>query len=212
MQRRQFLKFLSTLGIAPTSALGFSGLPLEFDLGQTPGDVTLMHFTDCHAQLLPLYFREPEINLGTGQRIGKPPHLVGLDFLEFFAVKPDTRAAYAMTHLNFTEAAERYGKMGGLAHLATLIKQIRSQRGPSNSLLLDGGDSWQGSATALWSQGRDMLGACNLLEVDAMTGHWEFTYGERQVMANIADFNGDFVAHNADMFSRWANERNLVVL
>ncbi len=159
-------------------------------------NVTLMHFTDCHAQLLPVYYREPAVNSGVGAAKGLPPHLVGRQFLDFFGIKADTSLAYAFTHLNFAEAAQIYGKMGGFAHLATMIKQVRHMCGHENTLLLDGGDSWQGSATALWTKGQDMLAACNLLGVDVMTGHWEFTYGSGQTLANIKQFNGEFIAQN----------------
>ncbi|MGR9072271.1 MAG: thiosulfohydrolase SoxB [Gammaproteobacteria bacterium] len=195
MIRRDFLRLLTAAGLSPLAASCISGLP-EGARGDSFGNLTLMHFTDCHAQLLPVYFREPAVNLGMGRHRGRPPHLVGSAFLDFFGIKPDTAEAYAFTPLNFTEAARLYGKMGGFAHLASLIKGIRHSRGPENCLLLDGGDSWQGSATALWTRGRDMLGAANLLGVDVMTGHWEFTYGSRQVLQNIAEFDGDFVAQN----------------
>ncbi|MGR8951541.1 MAG: thiosulfohydrolase SoxB, partial [Gammaproteobacteria bacterium] len=113
-----------------------------------------------------------------------------------FGIRPDSREAYAFTHLNFADAALRYGRMGGFAELATLIKTIRNARGPENTLLLDGGDSWQGSGTALWTQGRDMIAASNLLGVDAMTGHWEFTYGKQAVFDNLQAFQGKLIAHN----------------
>ncbi len=160
------------------------------------GNATLLHFTDCHAQLLPVYFREPAVNIGVGENRGRPPYLTGQQFLDFYGFKPGSAEAYAFTHLDFTEAASVYGKMGGFAHLSTLIKQIRQSRGYENTLLLDGGDNWQGSATALWTKGQDMLEASNLLGVDIMTGHWEFTYGSRQVLDNIARFRGEFIAQN----------------
>jgi sulfur-oxidizing protein SoxB len=160
------------------------------------GNATLMHFTDCHAQLLPIYYREPSINIGYAFNKGLTRHLSGKDFLNFFGIKANSREAYAFTHLDFAEAARIYGKMGGFAHLATLIKQIRNARGHENTLLLDGGDSWQGSATALWTQGKDMIAACNLLGVDGMTGHWEFTYGSANVLTNIKLFKGEFIAQN----------------
>jgi len=160
------------------------------------GNATLLHFTDSHAQLLPIYFREPSINLGVGDAKRFPPHLVGRQFLAYFGMKPGSREAYAFSHVNFAELATVYGKMGGYAHLATLIKRIRKARGRENTLLLDGGDSWQGSATALWTQGQDMIAVSNLLGVDMMTGHWEFTYGSAQVLKNIGRFKGEFLAHN----------------
>ncbi|WAK02945.1 thiosulfohydrolase SoxB [Methylobacter sp. YRD-M1] len=191
MNRRHFLQCLALLGLS-----GCAGRPAElYDLPEF-GNATLLHFTDCHAQLLPIYFREPAVNIGVGENRNKPPHLTGQQFLDFYGIKPGSAEAYAFTHLDFVEMAHVYGKMGGFAHLATLIKQIRQARGHENTLLLDGGDSWQGSATALWTKGRDMVEASNLLGVDIMTGHWEFTYGSRQVLDNIARFRGEFIAQN----------------
>jgi sulfur-oxidizing protein SoxB len=139
------------------------------------GNLSLLHVTDVHAQLLPVYFREPSVNLGPGE----PPHLVGTAFLKHYGIAPGSALAHAFTHLDFEILARRYGKVGGYAHLATLVKRLRASR--PHALLLDGGDSWQGSATALWSEGADMIGAQKLLGVDAMTAHWEFTYGAERV-------------------------------
>jgi len=160
------------------------------------GNVTLMHMTDCHAQLLPIYFREPSVNLGLGEARGRPPHIVGEAFLKYYGIQPNTPEAYAFTYLNFVEAAKTYGKVGGFAHLRTLVKRLRNEHGPDRTLLMDGGDTWQGSGTAYWTRGKDMVGACNLLGVDVMTGHWEFTYKDAEVIDNIKDFKGDFVAQN----------------
>ena len=196
MDRRQFIQSLSLLGMAPSALLGCSRSSSEwYDLPDF-GNASLLHFTDCHAQLLPVYFREPSVNLGVGANNGLPPHLVGKQFLEYFGIKQLTAEAHAFTYLDFAEMARVYGKMGGFAHLATLIKQLREERGVENTLLLDGGDSWQGSATALWTQGQDMVNACNLLGVDVMTGHWEFTYGSQRVLDNLEKFKGQFVAQN----------------
>jgi sulfur-oxidizing protein SoxB len=155
-----------------------------------------MHFTDCHAQLLPVYFREPNVNLGLGDAFNRPPHLVGDALLEHASIEPGSEFAHAVSYLDFTELAQRFGKVGGFAHLRTLVKRLREESGPGNSLLLDGGDTWQGSGTAYWTRGRDMVGACNLLGVDVMTGHWEFTYLDEEVLHNIDEFAGDFVAQN----------------
>ena len=160
------------------------------------GNVTLMHMTDCHAQLMPIYFREPSVNLGLGKAFGQPPHLVGDKFLKYFGIQPNTLAAHAFTYLDYVEAAKTYGKVGGFAHLRTLVKRLRADMGADKTLLLDGGDTWQGSGTAYWTRGKDMVRACNLLGVDVMTGHWEFTYRDSEVMDNIREFNGDFVSQN----------------
>ena len=144
------------------------------------GNVSLLHFTDCHAQLLPIYYREPSINLGVGSAEGKVPHLVGVPLLNAFGIQPGSRQAYAFSHLDFYAAARAYGKVGGFAHLATLVKRLKASR--PNALLLDGGDSWQGSATTLWTAGQDMVEAALTLGVDVMTGHWEFTHGAERVL------------------------------
>jgi S-sulfosulfanyl-L-cysteine sulfohydrolase len=143
------------------------------------GNVSFLHMTDCHAQLKPVYFREPSVNLGVGAMAGKLPHLVGDHLLKFARIPAGSADAYALTCLDFDQAAQRYGKVGGFAHLATLVKRLRASR--PGALLLDGGDTWQGSATSLWTKGQDMVDACKLLGVDIMTGHWEFTYGMERV-------------------------------
>ncbi|MGR8934409.1 MAG: thiosulfohydrolase SoxB [Gammaproteobacteria bacterium] len=196
MRRRLFLQALGLAGWMPDVLSGHIQHAEDYYALPVFGNATLMHFSDCHAQLLPVYFREPAVNIGTGESNRQGTHLTGQEWLRFFGVTPGTRAAYAFTHLNFTDAAHAFGKMGGFAHLATLIHKIRAERGAENTLLLDGGDTWQGSATALWTQGRDMLQVCNALGVDVMTGHWEFTYGSAQLLRNIAAFQGRFVAHN----------------
>ena len=143
------------------------------------GNVSLLHFTDCHGQLVPGLYREPSVNLGFGAAEGQPPHLVGEALLKRFGIKPGTIDAHAFTYLDFTAAARTYGKVGGFAHLATLVKRLKASR--PGALLLDGGDTWQGSATALWTKGQDMVDACKLLGVDMMTGHWDFTLGTDRV-------------------------------
>ena len=161
------------------------------------GNVSFLHITDCHAQLKPIYFREPSVNLGLGDMQGRLPHLVGEQLLKAAGMKNGTAAAHALTYLDFEQAAQRYGKVGGFAHLATLVKRMRASR--PGALLLDGGDTWQGSGTALWTRGQDMVDACKLLGVDAMTGHFEFTLGMQRVQEIVEkDFAGkvDFVAQN----------------
>jgi sulfur-oxidizing protein SoxB len=161
------------------------------------GQVSFLHMTDCHAQLLPIHFREPSINMGIAGMNGKLPHLVGEHLLKAAGLRPGTPAAHALTYLDFDNAARRYGKVGGFAHLATLVKQLKASR--PGALLLDGGDTWQGSGTSLWTKGQDMVDACKLLGVDIMTGHWEFTLGMERVKEIIEkDFDGkvDFIAQN----------------
>jgi len=200
VKRRDFLRTLaaaSAAGLpladeparAQTSAEGF------YDVRRF-GNVHLLHFTDCHAQLLPGYYREPSVNLGVGAAAGKPPHLVGEALLRHFALKTRTRQAYAFTYLDFADAARTYGKLGGFAHLATLVKRLKADR--PGALLLDGGDTWQGSATALWTRGGDMVEATKQLGVDIMTAHWEFTYGADRVQELVGALKGhtEFVAQN----------------
>ena len=187
MQRREFLRLLGFAAAAGASLRpGVSEAQAAGEMYDLPafGNLSLLHITDVHAQLLPVYFREPGFNIGTGQSDGQPPHLVGEALLAHFGLRPGTALAHAYTHLDFERAARRYGKVGGFAYLATLLKRIRAQR--PHALLLDGGDSWQGSATALWTQGADMIGAQKLLGVDIMTGHWEFTYGAERVTQAVA--------------------------
>jgi sulfur-oxidizing protein SoxB len=205
LNRREFLQLLAAAGVAGT------GLPRAFAAGDADklydvppfGNVSFLHFTDTHAQLKPVYFREPSINIGVGAARGKPPHLVGRAFLKQFGIAAGTREAHAFTYLDFAEAARRYGKVGGFAHLATLIRQLRASR-PKRTLLLDGGDTWQGSATSLWTRGQDMVDACKLLGVDIMTGHWEFTYGAERVLEIVnKDLKGhiEFLAQNVNDIS-----------
>jgi len=198
-------EFLNVLGAASAAGLALgryadadaqtaqSGL---YDLAPF-GNVSLLHMTDCHAQLLPVWFREPSVNLGVGDMAGRLPHLVGEHLLKAVGVPAGTPTAHALTYLDFDQAARRYGRVGGFAHLATLVKMFKASR--PGALLLDGGDTWQGSATSLWTNAQDMVDACKLLGVDVMTGHWEFTYGMERVKEIVEkDFKGavDFVAQN----------------
>jgi len=201
LTRREFLQILA---VAAAHGMPLAGRAAQtergdalYDLPGPRGNVTLLHFTDCHAQLNPVHFREPDVNIGVHAAWGKPPHLVGEALLKHFRIEPKTRLAHAFTYLDFENAARRFGKVGGFAHLATLIKRMRAQR--PGALLLDGGDNWQGSATALWTGAQDMVDASKLLGVDAMTGHWEFTYGAARVQEVIKkDFAGkiEFLAQN----------------
>ncbi len=204
LSRREFLQILAAAGAAgfPLS----DGIAAPGSAGKGPsnpyelppfGNVSLLHYTDCHAQLLPVYFREPNINLGVGGMKGHPPHLVGKHFLQYYGIQPGTLEAHAFTYLDFVEAARKYGKVGGFAHLRTLVKHLRAQR--PGALLLDGGDTWQGSGTSLWTNAQDMVDAQKLLGVDVMTPHWEMTFGADRVKEIVdKDFAGkiDFVAQN----------------
>ncbi|MEH6504075.1 MAG: thiosulfohydrolase SoxB [Cycloclasticus sp.] len=199
MNRREFNQLLAAgavAGILPKTSLALSNLQPNYDIPHK-GNARLLHITDCHAQLMPIYFREPSVNIGLHEALGRTPHVVGEAFLKKNNFNKNSIEAHAFTYLNFNSAAREYGKVGGFAHLSTLIKSLRSSAGGNeNSLLLDGGDTWQGSATAYWTRGKDMVQAANLLGVDIMTGHWEFTYQDDEVFANVDDFNGEFLAQN----------------
>ena len=198
-------EFLQVIGCAAAAGLAL-GRHAEADAATAQrglydiprfGRVSLLHMTDCHAQLLPLRFREPSVNLGVGPMRGRPPHLIGEALLKAAGLRPGTAAAHAFTHLDFERASRRYGRLGGFAHLATLVKTLKASR--PGALLLDGGDTWQGSATALWTQAQDMVEAAKALGVDVMTGHWEFTYGMQRVKQIVEqDLAGriDFLAQN----------------
>ena len=201
MDRREFLNVLAIasaagLPLASREALAAADGGKLYDLPRF-GNVSLLHMTDCHAQLVPIHFREPDVNLGIAGAAGKAPHLVGEHLLKAFGIRKGSVEAHAFTYLDFAQAAKTYGKVGGFAHLATLVKSLKASR--PGALLLDGGDTWQGSATALWSNGQDMVDACKALGVDVMTGHWEFTLGAERVKQIVEkDFKGvvDFVAQN----------------
>src|SRR5574343_2065872 len=201
MNRRDFLQVLA---VAAAGGLSLHSNPSEaakaaarmYDLPRF-GSVSLLHMTDCHAQLLPIHFREPDVNLGIGPMAGQVPHLVGEHLLRHFGIRPGTPEAHAFTYLDFVKAAKTYGKVGGFAHLATLVKQLKASR--PGSLLLDGGDTWQGSGLSLWTKAQDMVDACKALGVDVMKLHWEATYGEARVKEiEEKDFAGkvDIVAQN----------------
>lgn len=159
------------------------------------GNVTLVHITDIHAQLKPIYFREPSVNVGVGEVRGLPPHVTGADFLKLYDIQPGTPEAYALTYDDFTSLAKSYGRMGGIDRVATVLKSIRSERG-DNTLLLDGGDTWQGSYTSLKTEGQDMIEVMNALKPDAMTGHWEFTYGTDRVQEAVESLDFPFLGGN----------------
>ncbi len=200
LSRREFLQALAAAAAAglPLDSRGASGDAAFYDFPRF-GSLSLLHFTDCHAQLLPVYFREPSANIGVASSMNRPPHVVGEALLKMFRIRPGTREAYGFSHLDFAAAARRYGRLGGFAHLATLVKKLRAER--KASLLLDGGDSWQGSATSLWTRGQDMIEAQKLLGVEVMTGHWEFTYGAERVKEVVGkDFAGriEFLAQNVE--------------
>lgn len=202
LSKREFLQVLGAASVAGMGLGRWSDADAQtaasalYDLPRF-GNVSFLHMTDCHAQLRPIHFREPNVNLGIGAMQGQLPHLVGEHLLKVAKVPAGSAEAHALTYLDFEAAARRYGKVGGFSHLATLVKRLKASR--PGALLLDGGDTWQGSATSLWTNGQDMVDACKLLGVDVMTGHWEFTLGMQRVKEIVEkDFAGkvDFIAQN----------------
>jgi sulfur-oxidizing protein SoxB len=201
LTRREFVQVTAAAGLMYGAAGGLGAAAAAQEITQAKllefqpvGQVTLLHFTDIHAQLVPVYFREPAINIGVGEDAETPPHLTGEHFLKYFKMKAQTPAAYALTMDDYLPLAREYGKLGGLDRMATLIKAIKAQR--PGVLLLDGGDSWQGSYTSLKERGADMVRAMNALGVEAMTGHWEFTYGQDRVSELIKRLKFPFLAGN----------------
>ncbi|WEJ61760.1 5'-nucleotidase C-terminal domain-containing protein [Thiomicrorhabdus lithotrophica] len=209
LNRREFLHVMSmaaAAGMLPGTASAMSGgadkaaiAKASDEIYNQPmkGKVRLLHITDTHAQLKPIYFREPNVNLGTGPAFGKLPHVVGTKLLKEIGVEENTPLAHAFSYLNFQDASMQYGKVGGFAHVKTLLDKLREQAGgQNNTLTMDGGDLWHGSGTALFTRGMDMVEASNLLGVDIMTGHWEFTYKAEEVLKNLNAFKGEFLAQN----------------
>jgi len=200
MNRREFLQMLAVAAASGMAIDSKKALAGDLDLYNLPrfGNVSFMHMTDCHAQLMPIYFREPNVNIGIAGAAGRPPHLVGEHLLRYFKIQPGSREAHAFSYIDFAQAARTYGRVGGFAHLKTLVDKIRASR--PGSLLLDGGDTWQGSATSLWTNAQDMVDACIALGVNVMTPHWEMTFGAERVQEVVNnDFKKaglDFVAQN----------------
>ena len=204
--RRDFLQYAlnagfvlgaSGLGANPTRALAQQKLTqddlLKFD---SKGQVTLLHFTDCHAQLKPVFFRPPDTNIGVAAYAGVPPHLVAEGFLDYFGIEKGSPYAYAHTMVDYVDLARTYGQLGGLDRTATLVKAIRAERGDDKVLFLDGGDTWQGSYSSLKTNGMDMVECMKLLKPDAMTGHWEFTFGEDRFLELVDAMGYPFLASN----------------
>tara|TARA_R110002050_G_scaffold117596_5_gene234444 strand:+ start:41899 stop:43587 length:1689 start_codon:yes stop_codon:yes gene_type:complete len=202
ISRREFFHLAAASAVVTGSSMPFGRAMASQAMTQKEllsfdslGQVTLLHFTDMHAQLTPIYFREPSFNLGVGEVKGLPPHITGRDFLKKFNIDEGTPEAYALSSEDFSALAREYGRVGGVDRMATLVKAIRAER-PNNTLFLDGGDTWQGSYTALKTGGEDMVRVQNALGVDAMTAHWEFTFGEERVNELKDTLNFPFLAGN----------------
>ena len=196
MRRRDVLHMLTAAalaGVTPTSLTRAAEVDDLYDIGRF-GNARVLHMTDTHAQLTPGHFREPSVNIGISTMAGRPPHIVGEAFLKHFGIAPNTRAAHAFTCLDYTDAARKFGRLGGFAHLKTLIDRLRAET--PGAILLDGGDLWQGSGLADALHGADMVEAANLLGIEAMASHWEFTYGEDRLRENLKNFKGEFLAQN----------------
>ncbi len=202
LSRREFVYMMAVLGSAPVFANSHTRIvettkKLEDYYKLKPfGNVRLLHMTDSHAQLLPVYFREPSVNLGLFGNLGKPPHIVGDKFLDYYGIKGNKRLEYAFSCVNFEKHAKVMGRTGGFAQIKTAVDYLRDSFGKDKTLLMDGGDTWQGTATALYTRGKDMVGAMNLLGVDVAVGHWEFTYKAEEVLANVKELKAEFLAQN----------------
>ncbi|RXJ84028.1 thiosulfohydrolase SoxB [Arcobacter sp. CECT 8985] len=201
LSRREFIYMMAVLGAAPVFANSHTRMTNTNKLSdyyklKPFGNARLLHMTDSHAQLIPLYFREPSVNLGFHENYGKPPHIVGEKFLDYYGIKNNKRLEYAYTCVDFEKHAKAMGKTGGYAQIKTVVDYLKNTFGDDKTLLLDGGDTWQGSATALWTRGKDMVGAMNLLGVDVAVGHWEFTYKAKEVLENVKLLNAEFLAQN----------------
>jgi len=202
LTRRDFIKILgagSTAGLISNGQAFHTSLSSQENMYEVPktGNARILHITDTHGNLLPNYFREPNVNLGFGDTFGKLPHVVGNNLLKQIGVKPGSPEAYAFTYNNFEDLADKYGKTGGFGQIKTVLESLReSAGGVQNTLTVDGGDTWQGSGTSLWTRGADMVEATNMLGVDVMVGHWEFTYKEAETLKNIGFFKGDFLGQN----------------
>jgi S-sulfosulfanyl-L-cysteine sulfohydrolase len=203
--RREFLQATAAAsalmlgsGLGPLGRVAAQQRLTEADITRFDplGSVTILHVTDTHAQLMPLYFREPSVNLGVGEAKGLPPHLTDAEFRKAFNIAAGSADAYALTADDFVSLARNYGRMGGMDRISTLINAVRAERGEDKVLLLDGGDSWQGSWTSLQTKAQDMVEILSALKVEAMVGHWEFTYGAERVkeIADTAPFA--FLAQN----------------
>src|SRR5262245_37977584 len=184
ISRREFLQIAAATAAVTGLGPGLGRAAAQGAIGQddllrfaSKGQLTILHMADCHAQLKPIYFREPSLNLGVGQARGQLPHLVGQDFLSSFGISASSLDAYMLTSADFEALAKTYGRVGGMDRIATIINAIRAERGTERVLLLDGGDALQGSFTALKSKGADMVAVMQALGIEATTGHWEFTLG-----------------------------------
>jgi sulfur-oxidizing protein SoxB len=201
ISRREFLQVgAATAAITPagwTRAFAQQRLTQDqlLDIGAPVGNVTLVHLTDIHAQLKPVLFREPSVNLGIGEARGQLPHITGQAFLDHFKIAPGSANAYALSAEDFSALAKTSGRLGGLDRIATALKSIRAAR-PNRTLFLDGGDTWQNSHTSMVTKGQDMVDCMALLKPDAMVGHWEFTLGAERVKELTAQLGFPFLAQN----------------
>lgn len=201
LSRREFVYMMAVLGAAPVFANSHTRMTNTNKLEdyyklKNFGNARFLHMTDSHAQLMPVYFREPSVNLGFHGNYGKPPHIVGDKLLDYYGLKGDKRLEYAYSCVNFEKHAKAMGRVGGFAQIKTVVDYLRNNFGKEKTLLMDGGDTWQGSATALYTRGKDMVGAMNKLGVDVAVGHWEFTYKAEEILANVKELDAEFLAQN----------------
>jgi len=207
ISRRDFLQFAGALGLLSATGtnlfageaakekikkLSFSDL-VEF---KAKGKVSLLHICDMHAHIKPLYWREPSTLISAKNLVGTPGFICGDAFQEYYGTKSGSIDQYFDTHNDFEILAKKFGKMGGISHMKPMIDHVRKERGEKNVLLLDSGDTWQGTAVALKTGGEAIVDAQNYLGVDVMVGHWEFTYGKERVFELIKKFKGEFISQN----------------
>jgi sulfur-oxidizing protein SoxB len=207
ISRRDFLQFAGALGLLSATGtnlfageaakekiknLSFSDI-VDF---KAKGKVSLLHICDLHAHIKPLYWREPSTLISAKNLVGTPGFICGDSFLDYYGVKEGTVDQYFDTHNDFSALAKKFGKMGGISHMKPMIDHVRKERGDKNVLLLDSGDTWQGTAVALHTKGEAIVDAQKYLGVDVMVGHWEFTYGKERVMELIEKFKGEFISQN----------------
>ncbi|MDM5264171.1 thiosulfohydrolase SoxB [Sulfurovum sp. XTW-4] len=208
IDRRDFLQIAATLGLLGATGgtnlfageagkerikkLSFSDI-VDF---KAKGKATILHICDLHAHLKPLYWREPSTLISAKNLVGTPGFICGESFQKYYGIQPGSLDAYFDTHNDFTELAKKFGKMGGIAHMKPIIDHVKKERGEENVILVDSGDTWQGTAVALKTDGEAIVDAQNYLGVDVMVGHWEFTYGKERVQELIGMLKGDFISQN----------------
>ncbi len=202
VSRRDFMHLCAIFGLglatsSSASAQSIKNISLEDIYSfKDMGNFTLLHMCDMHAHLKPLYWREPSTLISAKNLVGTPGFLCGEAFAKHYGLEPSSLDAYFDTHINFEELAKKFGKMGGIAHMKSVLEHVRKTRGKENVLFLDSGDTWQGTGVALKTRGEAIVKAQNYLGVDVMVGHWEFTYGKERVKELLEMLDAKFISQN----------------